>query len=248
MSSCFTQLRKAQKALFWAMEEVRYTYEHHKVHYERDDTVKIFLNAYDVEKERQFIKRIDRYIPKNQVRLLDIGCGVGLHASLWAEREKNVTASDFSTKFRDYVTEHYNFPFIWTDVLNCSIKDQYDVCFCMAIATIQVDEQARFQTFKTLADLVRVGSFLVLVSPSNQRAFDIRSRRASLHALDKRDFEKLEELGLHVERVFHWSSSPRSMWRSPASRWFANLIEKVGASLGIGARKVVICRRKELAQ
>src|SRR5581483_2868680 len=216
------QLRNAQSALLWSMDEATYTYEHHKVHYEREDTVSEFLNAYDLEKERQFIKRIDRYIPRDQVRLLDIGCGSGLHASLWAERNKQVTASDFSTKFRDYIVEHYDFPFIWTDVLNCSIKEQYDICFCMAIATIQVDEKARFQTFETLARLVRVGSFLVLVSPSNQRIFDLRSRRASLHALDRRDFGKLEQLGLGIERVFHWSTSPRSMWRSPASRWFAN--------------------------
>jgi SAM-dependent methyltransferase len=94
------------------MDQSTYTHEHDKTHYERDDTVSTFLNAYEIEKERQFIKRIDRFIPKDQIHLLDIGCGLGLHASLWLERNKKVTASDFSTKFRDYIVENYDFPFI----------------------------------------------------------------------------------------------------------------------------------------
>lgn len=228
------------------MRQITYSYEHHRKHYEREDTVRIFLQAYDVEKERAFIRRIDRFIPQSETRLLDIGCGVGLHTSLWAERNKQVTASDFSTKFRDYILQNYSFPFVWTDVLNCSITEQFDICFCMAIATIQVDEASRFQTFETLARLVRPGCFLVIVSPSNQRLFDLRSRRAELHALNERDLHKLEDLGFEVQRLFYWSTSPRRLWHSPVARTMAKVIESISSNLGIGARKVLICRRENV--
>src|SRR5215469_2715640 len=101
--------------------------------YESEDLIKMWLESYELEKERQFIKRIDRLIPSDRVKLLDIGCGIGLHTQLWSERNKQVTGSDFCQPFRDHFLHAYRFPFIWNDVLNSSIKEQYDICFCMAI-------------------------------------------------------------------------------------------------------------------
>jgi len=215
--------------------------------YEHEDIVSTWLKAYEMEKERQFIKCIDKFIPNEQVTLLDVGCGIGLHSFLWSERNKQVTASDLSTKFRDHILRTYDFPFIWMDVLNSTIKEQYDICFCMAIGTILHEEGQRFRTFETLARLVRAGSYLVLVTPSNQRLFGTRSNGVVLHSIDDRDIRKLEELGLEIERVFYWSSSPKFLWRSPGFKAFGRLVEEIGFRLGAGARKVVICRRKGFA-
>ena len=65
-----------------------------------------------------------------------------------------------------------------------------------------------------------------------------------MHSIDRRDIAKLTDLGLEVKRVFYWSSEPKFLWRSPALRMFARVIEGIGSGLGIGARKIVICQRK----
>jgi SAM-dependent methyltransferase len=212
--------------------------------HELEDLVSVWLKRYETEKERQFIKCVDRFIPSDQVRLLDIGCGIGLHTYLWSERNKQVSASDSSAEFRDHFVRTYRFPFIWNDVLNSTINQQYDICFCMAIGTILHDEGPRFQTFETLAGLVRAGSFLVLITCSNQWPFRTRSNGVFLHCLDERDAGKLKGLGLEIQKVFYWSSSPRFLWRSPGLRWLGRLVEEIGFRLGIGARKVMICQRK----
>ncbi len=212
-------------------------------HYEREDIVRDWLSRYEIEKERQFIRSIDRFIPHKQNKLLDIGCGTGLHTFLWHERNKSVTASDLSTRFQDHILQTYPFPFIRLDVLDCTTTEQYEICFCMAVATIVLDEQRRFQTFETLARLVRPGSFLILITGSNQWPFAWFSNGSVLHSLDGRDLEKLRQLGLAVEHVFYWGSSPKCLWRSRALRLLGQAIEAVSSPLGIGARKVVICRR-----
>ena len=212
---------------------------------EHQDLVSVWVKRYETEKERQFIKCIDRFIPNEQVRLLDIGCGIGLHTYLWSERNKQVSASDLSEEFRDHFVRTYRFPFIWNDVLNSTIKEQYDICFCMAIGTILHDEGPRFQTFETLAGLVRAGSFLVLITCSNQLPFRTRSNGVFLHCLDERDTVKLKELGFKIRKVFYWSSSPKFLWRSPGSRWLGRFVEEIGFRLRIGARKVVICQRSD---
>jgi hypothetical protein len=214
---------------------------------EQEDVVAKWLKAYEVDKERLFIKCIDRFIPREQVSLLDIGCGIGLHSYLWSERNKHVTASDFKTEFRDHFVRAYRFPFIWNDVLHSTIKEQYDICFCMAIGTILHDEERRFQTFQTLAGLVRAGSFLVLITCSNQWPFRTPSNGVFLHAIDDRDISKLKDLGFELQRVFYWSNTPKFLWRSPILRPFGRVVEEVGFRLGIGARKVVICRRNASA-
>jgi hypothetical protein len=211
--------------------------------YEREGIAKNWLHTYEVAKERQFVRCLDRFIPEGLVTLLDIGCGPGLHTYLWSQQGKHVAASDFSTKFRDHIIRTYTFPFIWNDVLNCTIRGPYDVCFCMAISTILHDEEQRFRTFEALAGLVRAGSFLVLVTGSNQWAFNPLSRRVPRHSIDNRDIGKLNDLGFSLERVFYWSCSPRFLWRAPPLRWMGALVEAIGSALGIGARKVVICRR-----
>src|SRR5579859_6850181 len=122
---------------------------------EAKNLVNKWLRAYEIEKERGFIRCIDKFIPKDRRDLLDIGCGIGLHTQLWAERNKQVTASDFSPEFRDHILRTHSFPFIWNDVLNCTIEERYDVCFCMAIGTVLHDDGPRFQTFETLARLLR---------------------------------------------------------------------------------------------
>src|SRR5512135_219829 len=104
--------------------------------YETEDVVQRWLRVYDTQKERAFVAYLDRFIPRDKVSLLDMGCGIGLHAALWSEHHKQVTAADLSTRFRDYILRTYRFPFIWTDVLNCTIRARYDICFSMAIATI----------------------------------------------------------------------------------------------------------------
>jgi SAM-dependent methyltransferase len=212
-------------------------------HYEREDIVRDWLNRYAIEKERQFIKSIDRFIPSNQVKLLDIGCGTGLHTFLWHEQNKAVTASDLSTRFQDYILQTYPFPFIRMDVLHCTTTEQYDICFCMGLATLVLDEQRRFQTFEALAKLVRPGSYVILITGSNQWPFVRFSNGVTLHSIDGRDLEKLEQLGLPVERAFYWGSSPRCLWHSRALRLLGRGIEAVSSRLGIGARKVVICHR-----
>lgn len=211
---------------------------------EHEDVVSVWVKAYEIERERQFIKCINRFIPNEQVTLLDIGCGIGLHTYLWSERKKQVTASDFSVEFRDHFVRTYRIPFILNDVLNSTIKEQYDICFCMAIGTILHGEEQRFQTFETLAKLVRAGSFLVLVTGSNQRLVGVLRDRVMLHSIDGRDVEKLKDLGFTIEKVFYWSCSPKFLWRSLALRWFGRFVEETGFCLGIGARKVVICRRQ----
>lgn len=212
-------------------------------HYEQEDIVRLWLSAYEIEKERQLIKSINRFIPQDQLRLLDIGCGTGLHTSLWHEQGKAVTASDISVQFGDYIIHTYPFPFIRMDVLNCTLTEQYDICFCMAVATILLDEELRFQTFRTLARLVRPGSFLVLITGSNQKLFFGFAHHALLHSLDQRDLRKLVELGFAVERVFYWGCTPRWLWRWPLLRPLARCVEALGSGLDLGARKVVICRR-----
>jgi len=212
--------------------------------HEQEDLVSLWVKRYEIEKERRFIDYIDRFIPKEQVSLLDIGCGIGLHTYLWSERSKQVTASDFCAEFRDHFVRVYRFPFIWNDVLNSTIREEYDICFCMAIGTILHDEGPRFQTFETLARLVRAGSFLVLITCSNQLPFRTRSNGVFLHCLDDRDTGKLKDLGFEIQRVFYWSSSPRFLWRSSKLRWLGRLVEEIGFRLGIGARKIVICQRQ----
>lgn len=214
--------------------------------YEQEDTLDAWLNLYEAEKERAFIQCIDHYLPPGRRRLLDIGCGTGFHTALWSERDKEVTASDFSSKFRDYIERHYGFPFIRTDVLRCTIREQYDICFCMAIATILLDEGRRFQTFHTLARLVRPGGYLVLETPSNQWLFTWASRQhtPSLHSLAQRDLQQLEALGFAVQSVFYWGSTPKRLWRRAATRGLAVALEHLASRLAIGARKVVICQRR----
>ena len=205
--------------------------------------VRLWLNASKPEKERDFIKYVERDIPKDKIDLLDVGCGIALHSQLWRERNKNVTAADINPEFRDYVVQTYDFPFIDLDVLNCSISDRFDICFCMAIGTILHDEPPRFRTFEALTKLLREGSFLVLISHSKQCFFGTRSQRNAMHALDGRDIAKLEELGLRVRRVFYWSNSPKVLWRSPVLLALARGVEWIGSHLGIGARKVLICQK-----
>jgi SAM-dependent methyltransferase len=213
--------------------------------YEHEEVISIWLKAYAIEKEREFIKCIDKFIPSDQATLLDVGCGIGLHTYLWSERNKQVTASDFSTKFRDYILHAYHFPFIWNDVLNSTITQKYDICFCMAISTILHDEGQRYQTFDTLAKLVRGGSFLVLITGSNQWLFGGRSDKVVLHSINDRDLVKLRELGFAIEKVLYWSNSPKFLWLSPALRGLGRMFEGIGSCLGFGARKVVICRKAQ---
>jgi len=208
------------------------------------DLISIWVKRYNVEKERRFIQYIDRFIPNQQVSLLDIGCGIGLHTYLWSERSKQVTASDFCAEFRDHFVRTYSFPFIWNDVLNSTIEEQYDICFCMAIGTILHGEAERFQTFETLARLVRAGSFLVLITCSNQLPFRSRSNGVFLHSFDDRDNGKLKDLGFEIRKEFYWGSSPKFLWQSPSIRWLGILVEEIGFRLGIGARKILICQRK----
>jgi hypothetical protein len=118
-----------------------------------------------------------------------------------------------------------------------------DICFCMGIATILLDEERRFQTFETLSRLVRPNAFLILISLSNQWPFGLFFKGKALHCLDDRDLAELKRLGFAVERIFYWSSSPKSLWRLPGGRWLGRCLEAVNSRLGIGARKVVICRR-----
>jgi SAM-dependent methyltransferase len=212
--------------------------------YETAGIVGFWSKVYEVEKEKEFVKCIDKYIPKDRMNLLDIGCGLGLHTELWRERGRKVTASDFSTQFRDYIVRTYTFPFIWMDVLNCTLQEQYDICFCMAIGTILHDEERRFQTFETLVRLVGAGGFLVLVTGSNQWPFYVVAHKEPLHSVDERDIEKLRSLGLEIARVFRWGTSPKFLWRAPVFRLFGRLVEALCFRLGIGARKVVVCRRK----
>ena len=211
--------------------------------YEQEDIVGIWLKAYAAEKERQFIKCIDRCIPKHLVTLLDIGCGIGLHSQLWSERQKQVTASDFSTRFRDHFVSAYRLPFIWNDVLNSTIRGQYDICFCMSIGTILGDEGPRFRTFEALNRLMHAGSFLVLITPSNRLLLGRHRQATRMHSIDEQDIAKLRDLGLEAKRLFYWSNTPNRFWRLPAARVFARGIEAVGYHLGVGARKILICRR-----
>ncbi len=210
---------------------------------EAGSLVPLWLTAYELEKERAFIQCIDRFIPSDRVDLLDIGCGLGLHTQLWRERKKKVTASDFSEEFRDYVARTYDFPFIWADVLNCTITERYDICFCMAIGTILHDQGPRFQTFETLARLTRPESSLVLITPTNQRLFRNRSRSTNLHRTDEEDVRKLRELGFELARSFCWSCSPKFLWSFAVLRGLGKLLETVGYRLGIGARNVMIFHR-----
>jgi SAM-dependent methyltransferase len=212
--------------------------------YETEGIVDFWSKVYELEKEREFVKCIDKYIPKDRMDLLDIGCGLGLHTELWRERGKKVTASDFSTQFRDYIVRTYTFPFIWMDVLNCTIREQYDICFCMAIGTILHDEERRFQTFETLGRLVSAGGVLVLVTGSNQWPFYVVAHKEPLHSVNERDIEKLRSLGLEIATVFRWGTSPKFLWRAPVFKLFGRLVEALSFHLGIGARKVVVCRRK----
>ena len=207
--------------------------------------VRLWLNAYHPEKEREFIKYIERDIPEDKIDLLDVGCGIALHSQLWRERNKRVTASDINDEFGNYVVHAYDFPFIYLDVLNCSISDKFDICFCMAIGTILHEEAPRFRTFEVLAKLLREGSFLVLITHSKQWLFAKGSRRNAMHALDERDIAKLQDLGLNIRRVFYWSNSPKFLWRSPGLRVLARCAEYIGSHLGIGARKVLICQQND---
>ena len=209
-----------------------------------EDLVRVWLRSYEVEKERQFIKHIDRLIPNNRVKLVEIRCRIGLHTQLWSERNKQVTGSDFCEQFRDHFVRTYRFPFVWNDVLNSTMQGQYDICFCMAIGTILHDEELRFQTFRTLAQLVGSGSYLVLVTGSNQRLIALWRDRVVLHSLNARDLQKLRDFGFKVEKVFYWSSTPKFLWRSPVRRTIARLAETICTRLGIGARKVAICRKE----
>lgn len=183
--------------------------------YNLEDIVETWLKGYAVEKEREFVRCIDKCIPKSHVTLLDIGCGPGLHTWLWSQRNKQVTAADFSKQFRDYILRTYRFPFIWADVLNCEIQEKYDVCFCMAISTILLDEERRFRTFETLARLGREGSFLVIVFPSNQRPFvGAHPRHGSIQSL-KRILKNCAPWALRWNECFAGVAPPRRYGVSP---------------------------------
>jgi SAM-dependent methyltransferase len=209
--------------------------------YEREDTLSFWLAAYELEKERCFISCIDQLLPEDQRVLLDIGCGTGLHTQLWSERNKRVTASDFSTKFRDHVVATYAFPFILADVLNCTIADSFDIVFCMAIATILGEQPQRFQTYTTLARLVRARGSLIFVGPSS--LYPKASNGERLHVFDENDLAKLKELDLEVVKVFRWGITPKIMWRVRVLKSIARAIEAIGCCLGIGAREVIVCRK-----
>jgi hypothetical protein len=127
------------------------------------------------------------------------------------------------------------------------LQDDYDIYFCMALGTILHDESTRFRTFERLAGLMHPGSFLILITGSGQRLFAAIARKKLLHTIDRRDIEKLKDLGFEITSSFHWSSSPKAWWQWQKTRNLARIVERIGRQLGIGARKVVICEKMTVA-
>jgi len=84
----------------------------------------------DYEKEIDFIvSLIEQHSHKKILRILDIGCGTGIHANYLAEKGYLVTGIDFSEEMIDIANKnkHFNTEFYIGDATNFNIKIKFDI-------------------------------------------------------------------------------------------------------------------------
>jgi len=211
--------------------------------YESDDVVEKWLSRYETEKERCFIQYINEFIPNNLNEFLEVGCGIGLHAKLWSEMGKNVTASDYSMAFCNYIKKTYTFKIIHDDVLNTKIDRKFEIVFSMGVSTIVREEKLRIQTFRVFNRYLIENGFLILSTTSNQSLLRFFGTKDNLHLLDKRDCQLLKLLGFRIVKIVYWGVTPRSLWHNPMLKKAGELLEYIGRFPFLGIRKVVICQK-----
>jgi len=96
-----------------------------------------YANYYDLlYKDKDYKKETD-YIntlivnnnPKTNLRILDIGCGTGIHANLLAEKGHQLTGIDLSKEMINIanINKHINAHFFNVDASNYNFKEKFDV-------------------------------------------------------------------------------------------------------------------------
>jgi SAM-dependent methyltransferase len=116
----------------------------------------------EANKVRKFIKKYKR---SNGNRLLDIGCGTGLHANLLSKYYQ-VEGLDIEQKMLSVARKNYpKIRFQQGDMVNFKIKSKFDIIVCLFSAIGHVKTKPRLQrAIKNITDHLLPGGVL-LVEP-----------------------------------------------------------------------------------
>ncbi|RKY24342.1 MAG: hypothetical protein DRP62_03945 [Planctomycetota bacterium] len=212
--------------------------------YEDSKNIKWWSEHYNEQKERQFIKKIIESIPDSGDKLLDIGCGIGMHSFIFKNLGKNVIALDYSKKMCDYAKNHYGLDVIRGDALKLPFtSEKFDITFTCGLSTIVGDEDIRIKSVREMRRITKKGGYIILSTPSDKSIY-FKFKKDSLHHLDDRDEGILQKEKLDVISTIYWGILPGFMWKNLILRIMAKFLELFSRSRYIGIRKVVICRKK----
>lgn len=118
-----------------------------------------FYQKKDYEKEVDFLKNFIN----NEDKIIDIGCGTGIHASLISKKGFDIEGLDINKEMLEIAKTRLNSTLYLQDILNININKKYDVIISMfAVINHLKDTNELEKCLTNLKDILKKDGVLII--------------------------------------------------------------------------------------
>lgn len=125
----------------------------------------LFNKGKNYSNEVEFLEKVFQKYGGNIKKILDLGCGTGMHAELLASKGYEITGLDLSKEMID-IAKSKNIPnteFIVGEMSNFNLNKKFDVVICMFAAMGYLTENEQIESlFKSIKNHLNPNGLLIL--------------------------------------------------------------------------------------
>jgi|GEM_PF-6500887 len=212
--------------------------------YEGMEIVQEWERRYYPDRERRLLQRTIARLGRLRTAL-DVGGGIGLHASLLREYVALVYHLDFSWTMCSYAKRRFCLDSVQGNALQLPFKTEtFDLTITYGVSTFVRSEAWRIQTVAEMVRVTKLGGFVIISTANGDGIWAVLKRNRDLHLIDSADERLIARMGLQRVRRLYGNLAPPIFYRISALAPVGRFIDLVAGQNRFFSRQKTVVFQK----